>query len=90
MQTFIQLPAMRREARFSLAAAVLLATTGAVAASEHRPANMGRYYGLYEHRSVAQEPQFHRASVVDPSGSIGREDFGADPLHPEGPGNPQD
>jgi hypothetical protein len=80
-----------RALTFLLAAATLAASVGAVAASDRRPVQPSRYYGLYDRRSVGlQDQMIHRAAIADPSGTVGREDLGADPFHPEGPGTVQD
>jgi Trm5-related predicted tRNA methylase len=73
-----------------LAAAMLMASMGVVAAQEHYPPTRDLYsrYGLYEYRSVAPSRwdrlRFHR------SGTRGRMGLGADPAHPEGPSNVSD
>jgi hypothetical protein len=73
-----------------LAAAMLMASMGVVAAQEQYPPTRDLYnrYGLYEYRSVAPSRwdrlRFHR------SGTRGRMGLGADPAHPEGPGNVSD
>jgi hypothetical protein len=91
MRTFKNRSAASCKARrVSLAAAVLIASAGAVAANDHRSAHANRYYGLHEHRSVRVDaPLIYRANV-DPSGTRGREDLGQSPLYPEGPGNVED
>ena len=79
--------ASRKARRITLAAAVLVASTGAVVANDHLPAHANRYYGLNEHRSVrVNAPRINRANF-DPSGTRGREDLGESPFYPEGPGN---
>jgi hypothetical protein len=44
------------------------------------PANADQYYGLYQNQSQA-------IGTFDHSGTIGRDGRGANPFHPDGPGN---
>ena len=89
MFQFLQMACLDQAAKIGLAAAVLLASAGVVGAQEQYPAGPDTYYryqnGIYECRSVApsrwDRHRFHR------SGTRGRMGFGADPMHPEGPGN---
>ena len=90
MSQFLQMASLGHQAaKIWLAAIVLLASTGVVGAQEQYPAGPDAYYrypnGLYEYRSVApsrwDRHRFHR------SGTRGRMGLGADPIHPEGPGN---
>jgi hypothetical protein len=94
MRTFTHHPAASLRARqISLAAAVLIASAGAVIAKDHRPDQANPSYGLYEHRSASvQGPQMHAtwSGPLDPSGTLGREGLGESPFYPEGPGNFED
>jgi hypothetical protein len=69
---------------------MLMASMAVVAAQEQYPPTRDLYnrYGLYEYRSVAPSRwdrlRFHR------SGTRGRMGLGADPAHPDGPGNVSD
>ncbi|SFK45121.1 hypothetical protein [Methylocapsa palsarum] len=78
--------------RLALAAAIFAALAPPDAfASNRRADSVNPMRGLYEHRSVSvEEPRLHRAAVVDPSGTLGRQGLGENPFYPEGPGNFQD
>jgi hypothetical protein len=82
--------AHRKAPIIGLAAAMLTASMGVVAAQEQYPPTRDLYnrQGFYEYRSVAPSRwdrlRFHR------SGTRGRTGLGADPAHPEGPGNVSD
>jgi hypothetical protein len=72
--------------------AMLMASTGIVAVQEQYPPGPNLYYrqdGLYEYRSVAPNLVPSRADRwrFHHSGTRGRIGLGADPVHPEGPGN---
>ena len=89
MFQFLRMACLDQAAKIGLAAAVLLGSMGAAGAQVLYPAGSDTYYryqnGIYEHRSVApsrwDRHRFHR------SGTRGRMGLGADPMHPEGPGN---
>jgi len=89
MSQFFQKSCLDQAAKIGLAAAVLLGSMGAAGAQVLYPAYPDSYYGypngMYEFRSVApsrwDRHRFHR------SGTRGRMGLGADPMHPEGPGN---
>ncbi|MGO8844565.1 MAG: hypothetical protein ACLQFI_04355 [Methylocella sp.] len=89
MFQFLRMACLDQAAKIGLAAAVLLASAGVLGAQEQYPAGSDTYYryqnGIYEYRSVApsrwDRHRFHR------SGTRGRMGLGADPMHPEGPGN---
>ena len=74
-----------------LAATILVASVGTVAADERFPSN--QYYGPYENngRYVKPNPSLapSRAdrNAFFRSGTRGRQGLGASPIHPEGPGN---
>jgi hypothetical protein len=71
--------------KIGLAAAILVAFAGAVAADERYPLRgaPGFSASQEEGRSAAQQDWTHH----DSSGNVGRVGLGADPAHPEGPGN---
>jgi hypothetical protein len=71
--------------KIGVAAAILVASAGAVAADECRalPGTPGFFACLEAGRSVAQQDRTHH----DSSATVGRMGLGADPAHPEGPGN---
>lgn len=76
----------RKALMIGLAVMMLMASTSVVAAE-------GRYIyyhrnGLYEYRSVA--PSHWDRHKFHHSGTRGRLGLGADPAHPEGPGNPSE
>jgi hypothetical protein len=80
--------ANRKVRRVSLAAAVLIASAGAVAASDNRPTVTHHYYrSVYEHRSVSIAAPWIDDADFDHSGTLGRLGLGANPVDPEGPGN---
>jgi hypothetical protein len=89
MSQFFQMACLDQAAKIWLAAAVLLASAGVAGAQVPYPDSPDTYYGypngMYEFRSVApsrwDRHRFHR------SGTRGRMGLGADPMHPEGPGN---
>ena len=71
--------------RIGLAAAILVASVGAVAAGERcaLPGAPGFCACQEAGPSAAQQDPTHH----DSSATVGRIGFGADPAHPEGPGN---
>ena len=71
--------------KIGLAAAISVALAGAVAADERYALQgaLGFSARQEEGRSAAQQDRTHN----DSSGSVGRVGLGADPAHPEGPGN---
>jgi hypothetical protein len=71
--------------KIGLAAAILVAFAGAVAADERYPLRGAPgFYAYREGRSSAvQQDRTHQ----DSSASVNRIGLGADPAHPEGPGN---
>jgi hypothetical protein len=79
--------------RIALLGAALL-TAGAVAAKDHphakQPANADRYYGVYQNPSQGFAPSMADPPDFDQSGTRGRDGLGANPFHPEGPGNVED
>jgi hypothetical protein len=81
--------------KIGLAAAILVASVGAVVADERFPPN--RDYGPYEHNGhfVKPIPGSMAPSRMDRneffrSGTRGRLGLGGSPIHPEGPGNVSD
>ncbi len=77
-----------------LAAAILVASVGPVAADERFPSN--QYYGPYENSGPFVKPNPGLAPSREDrntffrSGTRGRQGLGASPIHPEGPGNVSD
>jgi hypothetical protein len=77
-----------------LAAAILVASGGTVAADERFPSN--QYYGPYENNGPFVKPNPGLAPSREDrntffrSGTRGRQGLGASPIHPEGPGNVSD
>lgn len=71
--------------KIGLAAAILVALAGAVAADERYPLGSAPGFSArqQEGRSAAQQDRIH----YDSSAPVGRMGLGADPAHPEGPGN---
>jgi hypothetical protein len=92
MSQFLHMACLDQAAKIGLAFVVFLGSTGIVRAQMQYPAGPDTYYrypnGIYEYRSVAPSRwdryRFHR------SGTRGRMGLGADPNHPEGPGNVSD
>ncbi|HEY8095945.1 MAG TPA: hypothetical protein VIE65_07575 [Methylobacter sp.] len=77
----------RKALMIGLAVMMLMASTSVVAAKDR-----DFYYhrnGLYEYRSVAPSQHWDRHKFHH-SGTRGRWGLGADPAHPEGPGNPSE
>ena len=74
--------AHRRAQMIGLAVAVLVATTRVVAAQEQYP-----QYGFYQNRPPCTSLDDCYRRAFDKSGTPGRMGLGADPAHPEGPGN---
>ncbi len=71
--------------KIGLAAAIFVASVGAVAAGERDAARRAPGFSpsLQEGRSAAEQDRIH----YDLSAPLGRMGLGADPAHPEGPGN---
>ncbi len=95
MRTFAsRLAACREARRFILAAAALAASAGAANALDHhpvkQPAKAKQYYGLYQNPVQALPLDQQDQILYHRSGTIGREDLGASPRHPEGEGNVSD
>jgi hypothetical protein len=75
----------RRKARtIGLAVAVLVASTRVVAAQEQHEHPQ---YGFYQNRPPCTSVDDCNRRAFDKSGTPGRMGLGADPAHPEGPGN---
>ncbi len=70
----------------AIAGLTVVASVGAAAAYPVTPVSASQFQALYQDQG--------RISTVmgqyDHSGSIGRLNFGASPIHPEGPGNLSD
>ena len=83
--------ATHKAEEIGLAAAILVASIGVVAADERFPPN--QYYGPYENSGPFVKPNPglapSRADRNDffRSGTRGRQGLGASPIHPEGAGN---
>ena len=95
MCTFTKMPARSHGIRrIALLAAVLMGSTGVVAAKDNQPAkvpvNANQYYGLYQGSPDGLALSRWDRARFDHSGTRGREGLGEDPLHPEGPGNVAD
>jgi hypothetical protein len=71
--------------------AILAATSGAAGAKEQKsdqqPANAREYYSFVDQPSGGPAVSRWDRTRFDRSGTRGREGLGADPVHPEGPGN---
>jgi hypothetical protein len=82
----IQVHLYHKAPMVGVAVMMLMASTSVVA-------EKGDFYyhhnGLYEYRSVAPSPHWDRHNFRH-SGTRGRLGLGADPAHPEGPGNPSE
>ncbi len=78
--------------KIGLAAIVLIASIGAVAAQDRQPPRPDQYYGLYPNQDQDHGLALSRwdRARFDRSGTRGREGLGAAPIHPEGPGNVSD
>jgi hypothetical protein len=65
---------------------------GAVAAKDYPHAEQpaDHYYGVYHNRSEGFAPSTADSPDFDLSGTRGRDGLGANPFHPEGPGNVED
>jgi hypothetical protein len=80
--------------KIGLAAAILVASVGAVVADDRFPPN--QYYGPYEHNGPFVKPNPGLApsradrNAFFRSGTRGRLGLGGSPIHPEGPGNVSD
>jgi hypothetical protein len=94
MGTLTKLSTTNRTAgRVALAAAVVMGSTGVVAAkNKHpvKPVDANQYYGLYQGSPDGLAVSRWDRARFDHSGTRGREGLGEDPLHPEGPGNVAD
>jgi hypothetical protein len=75
--------------RIGFDVAMLLASMGAVAAQERRPSGSDQYYNPYPNPPCTSLADCDR-KAFDESGARGRMGLGADPAHPEGPGNVSD
>jgi hypothetical protein len=68
--------------------------SSAAGAKEHshsaQPASTNAYQGLYQAPSQALSRSGSDSADFDHSGTRGREELGASPFNPEGPGNLQD
>ena len=77
--------------QLALAIAVFLMSARAVAAEEHQPttqpANANQYHGPNQNPSAVLATSRADRAKFNRSGTRGREGLGADPAHPEGPGN---
>jgi len=84
--------AKNRMTAIALSSFILAASNGIASAQYFYLGPTGPYGpdGLYENRSVGVGPAPSRVDHwrFDRSGTRGRLGLGADPLHPEGPGNP--
>ncbi len=67
---------------------------GAVVAKDYphakQPAKADHYYGVYQNPSEGFAPSTADPPEFDQSGARGRDGLGANPFHPEGPGNVED
>ena len=83
--------ASHKAQKIGLAAAILMASVGAVAADERFPPN--QFYGPYEDNgrfvkpSQDLPPSREDRNAFYRSGTRGRQGLGASPIHPEGAGN---
>jgi hypothetical protein len=76
--------ARRKAQKIGLAVAVLMASTRVVAAQEQHE---HQQYGFYQDRPPCTSLDDCNRKAYDKSGTPGRMGLGADPAHPEGPGN---
>ncbi len=82
----------RNARRIWLAAAVVAASVGAVAARDRQPRSPrpNQYYAFYPSRDQGLALSRWDRARFDRSGTRGRLGLGASPSHPEGPGNVAD
>lgn len=82
--------ARHRAPIIGLAAAALAASTGAASAQERYPSRADQYYDVYASPNPRTAPSRWDRARFDRSGTRGRMGLGANPAHPEGPGNVSD
>jgi hypothetical protein len=90
MRTFMNPSVAGKARRVAVAAVVLMASVAAASAKggpAPHPANANQYYGLYENSPGGLTPAQIDHRNFERAGTRGREDLGASPFHPEGPGN---
>jgi hypothetical protein len=75
----------RKAQKIGLVVAVLMASMRIVAAQEQYEHSQ---YGFYQNRPPCTSLDDCNRRVYDKSGTPGRMGLGANPAHPEGPGNP--
>lgn len=73
-----------------IAATLLAATAGAVAAKDKYPVDANRYYGIYQSPARSLTPEESDHLSYQESGARGRQGLGGSPAHPEGPGGVAD
>jgi hypothetical protein len=85
MKPWSEMALTRRKAqKIGLAVTLLMASTRVVAAQPHEHPQ----YGFYQNRPPCTSLDDCDRRAFDKSGTPGRMGLGADPAHPEGPGNP--
>lgn len=87
---FTSASARRKTVTIGLAAATLAASIGVVSAQPGRQSRDDQFYGANAYPDPQTAPSRWDRARFDRSGTRGRMGLGADPVHPEGPGNVSD